>query len=273
MPHWQPSDTATLTDRAYQEYILRGVSRTFALTIPELPGPLRHAVGNCYLLCRIADTIEDDPGLPPAAKRALWRGLRAAVAGIRDPGSLARDLDRALAPGTPAAERDLARNLPRVVRAARAESRGARRAVLRCLATMTEGMAHFAERRSPAGLPDVAELERYCYHVAGVVGELLTDLFAERLPALAARRSELRALAASFGAGLQMVNILKDVREDRERGVCWLPRSLFARHGVDLARLPPLDHDPRWAAGVAEMTGLAHSHLGDARDYILGNPA
>ena len=39
---------------------LQKVSRTFALTIPLLPPQLTDWVGNAYLLCRIADTIEDD---------------------------------------------------------------------------------------------------------------------------------------------------------------------------------------------------------------------
>jgi len=42
---------------AYQEAILPKVSRTFALTIPQLPPALRDVVANAYLLCRIADTI------------------------------------------------------------------------------------------------------------------------------------------------------------------------------------------------------------------------
>ena len=45
----------------FQDQILPHVSRTFALTIPQLPMPLRTAVTNAYLLCRIADTIEDEP--------------------------------------------------------------------------------------------------------------------------------------------------------------------------------------------------------------------
>jgi len=45
----------------YQSDILERVSRTFALTIPQLPFDLSKVVANAYLLCRIADTIEDDP--------------------------------------------------------------------------------------------------------------------------------------------------------------------------------------------------------------------
>ena len=40
---------------------LLGVSRSFALTIPMLPEPLEDYIANAYLLCRIADTVEDDP--------------------------------------------------------------------------------------------------------------------------------------------------------------------------------------------------------------------
>ena len=49
-----------LDDLSYQSEILQHVSRTFALTIPELPHDLRIVISNAYLLCRIADTIEDD---------------------------------------------------------------------------------------------------------------------------------------------------------------------------------------------------------------------
>ena len=45
------------SDEVYQDQILPHVSRTFALTIPQLPLGLRTAVTSAYLLCRIADTI------------------------------------------------------------------------------------------------------------------------------------------------------------------------------------------------------------------------
>ena len=67
--------TAMNSDFVYQTDILQGVSRTFALTIPQLPGPLRDVVGNAYLLCRITDTIEDEPSLSPIQKQGLLRTL------------------------------------------------------------------------------------------------------------------------------------------------------------------------------------------------------
>ncbi len=59
------------SDEEYQHHILQGVSRTFALTIPQLPKDLCRVVGNAYLLCRIADTIEDEPALTASQKREL----------------------------------------------------------------------------------------------------------------------------------------------------------------------------------------------------------
>ena len=70
-----------ISDEAYQEQILPHVSRTFALTIPQLPAALRLAVTNAYLLCRIADTIEDEPALSPAETLAFLERFKAVVAG------------------------------------------------------------------------------------------------------------------------------------------------------------------------------------------------
>jgi farnesyl-diphosphate farnesyltransferase len=51
--------------------ILPPVSRTFALSIRVLPGTLGRAVMTAYLLCRIADTLEDEPRMSAPTKAAL----------------------------------------------------------------------------------------------------------------------------------------------------------------------------------------------------------
>src|SRR4051812_9232087 len=57
--------------------ILPAVSRTFAVSIRLLPGALGSAVRTAYLLCRIADTVEDAPELAAADKAALLDELAA----------------------------------------------------------------------------------------------------------------------------------------------------------------------------------------------------
>ena len=54
-------DQAITSERQHQHLIK--VSRTFALTIPLLPKEIADQISNAYLLCRIADTVEDDPKL------------------------------------------------------------------------------------------------------------------------------------------------------------------------------------------------------------------
>ncbi len=80
----------------------------------------------------------------------------------------------------------------------------------------------------------VEELRDYCYSVAGIVGEMLTELYLLDRAELAASAEELRNRAAAFGEGLQLVNILKDAPRDAEEGRVYLPRGVDLRTVLDL---------------------------------------
>lgn len=272
MPHWSARDTSVLSDDAYQDYILGGVSRTFALTIPQLPPTLYRCVGNAYLLCRYADTIEDDPDLPGDEKSRLSERFIAVLSGEVSAEVFARECSAALSPRADEGERDLARHLPRVLRITHRLPPGVQRALRRCVKIMATGMAHFQRHRDSPGLADMAELDRYCYHVAGVVGEMLTEFYGEYSPALSRRRADMLPLAVSFGQGLQMTNILKDIRGDLDRGVCWLPRSVLRRHGVEVRDLAHRPHDECYDNALGELIGVAHGHLRNALRYTLMIP-
>ncbi len=255
-------------DAAWQQEMLNGVARTFALTLRPLPEALRGPVVNLYLLCRIADTIEDDPVLDLEERAAFGARFVAAVEGDGDARTFGRDLAARLSGGNPA-ERALAANTPRALGITARFDAASRKAMERCVRIMTGGMVEFARLRGPGGLADRAALDRYCYFVAGVVGETLTALYCAYSPKVAARREELAARAHSFGQGLQLVNILNDVGRDRRRGVCWLPADLFRAHGVDLATLGPGPPSAGFAAGIREMAAIARRHLDRALEYTL----
>jgi farnesyl-diphosphate farnesyltransferase len=261
------------SDEGYQDRILPHVSRTFALTIPQLPPALCTPVTSAYLLCRIADTIEDEPALSAAETLGFLRRFSAAVAGVGESASLARDLEHRLSDRTLPTERDLVSNMDRVIRVASNLGQTKQAAIQRCVELMCYGMPRFQFNASLRGLARSSDLDDYCYYVAGVVGEMLTDLFCDYSPEIARRRSALSALAASFAQGLQMTNILKDIWEDRSRGACWLPQEVFTRYGVDLALLSPESNDTRFSAGISELVGVAHAHLRNALDYTLLIPA
>jgi farnesyl-diphosphate farnesyltransferase len=257
------------SDEAYQDQILPHVSRTFALTIPQLPPALSVPVTNAYLLCRIADTIEDEPALSASETLGFLQRFSAVVAGTGDPTALARDLEHRLSDRTLVTERDLVSNMVRVVRVTANLGSAQQAAIRRCVELMCDGMPRFKFNASRRGLARSSDLDEYCYYVAGVVGEMLTDLFCAYSPRIARRRPGLSALAASFAQGLQMTNILKDVWEDRGRGACWLPQEVFTRHGIDLAQITHESSDPRFSQGLAELVAVAHAHLRNALDYTL----
>jgi farnesyl-diphosphate farnesyltransferase len=258
-----------ISDEGYQDQILPHVSRTFALTIPQLPEPLRVAVTNAYLLCRIADTIEDEPAVPPEETLAFLERFKAVVAGHADAARLASDVEGRLSNRTLSTERDLIINMIRVLNVTASLKPPQRAAIQRCVDLMCYGMPRFQSTASLSGLPRSTDLDEYCYYVAGVVGEMLTELFCEYSGGAAHNRAALRALAVSFAQGLQMTNILKDVWEDRSRGACWLPQEVFTPHRVDLARLSPTPRNPGFDAGMNELIGVAHAHLRNALDYTL----
>jgi farnesyl-diphosphate farnesyltransferase len=258
---------SSISDEAYQDYILPGVSRTFALTIPELPEALRTSVTNAYLLCRIADTIEDEPALSPTASLHFLQRFVAVLYGKEPAAALAQDLVPQLSKETLPAEHDLVANMERVVRVTNRLDAQQRLAIQRCVEVMAGGMHQFQQTASLRGVPRLSDLDDYCYYVAGDVGQMLTELFCGYSPAINRHRAELHELDVSFAQGLQMTNILKDVWEDRARGACWLPQEVFSRHGIDLGSLSQADS--RFDAAMRELVGIAHVHLRNALSYTL----
>jgi farnesyl-diphosphate farnesyltransferase len=220
--------------------LLLRTSRTFALAIPELPEPLRREVGVAYLLFRIADTFEDATRWP--------RGDRLAALAAFD------DLLRA--PSIPEATRlanawvdarpcdhdgylELLAAVPGVIGELLAITPRRRAAIVRHTLRTSEGMASFVSASTEDGnlrLSALPDLQHYCYIVAGIVGELLTELFLDFAPALEASRDALVERAARFGEGLQLVNILKDADSDARHGRVYLPEGLSRAQILAIAR-------------------------------------
>jgi farnesyl-diphosphate farnesyltransferase len=262
-------------DRAWCAAMLPKVSRTFAACIQLLPRPLDHQVLIAYLLCRIADTVEDTADLAVAEKERLLAIFRACLdEGGGDPAPLAAAF------ATPRDDDEL---LTREARRTLAEFHAlppAQRAAIRpWVQEMCDGMAAFAKRHADArpdrleALGDVGELDRYCYYVAGTVGHLLTELFRLHHHRVTERHYQrLKALSTSFGLGLQLTNIIKDVADDRRRGWSFVPRQLCAIAGITPEDLT--DPARREQAGrvMAELIAKAKRHLDDALTYCISLP-
>jgi farnesyl-diphosphate farnesyltransferase len=259
---------------------LPSVSRTFALTIRVLPDPLRDPVTVAYLLCRLADLLEDATGFDPAVRidglEALARGI---VEGSLSPDDLAETLAPAESlPFPDDAGTRLFRGRRTVFRAYASLPGETREVVSRWVQAMALGMAAFVERERRAGdaakpvrvvLSTAEEMRLYAYYVAGTVGHLLTDLFVLHLGPGAADPERLRALAVPFGLGLQYTNILQDLAEDRRRGWSYLPEELARAHGTSMQALEEPAERSRALRVIGSVVREAAAYLDRAMEYTL----
>jgi farnesyl-diphosphate farnesyltransferase len=266
-------------DDAFCERLLPEVSRTFALSIALLPEALRPAVRTAYLLCRIVDCIEDEADFADGTREALFDVFDGTMQDDHRPAAAFTQLARACCLGDVRADRELMYDATRVVRAFRALPDAQREAIRPWVLEMSKGMRSYGRRvaeEGALGTHDLADLERYCWYVAGTVGHLLTELFCDwhvreghGPPPDGAR---LRELGEAFGLGLQLVNIVKDIGPDAARGVTFLPNDRLAAHGLSRRDLL----DPRSAAGVREVMrevcAVARTNLGRASEYVFAWP-
>lgn len=262
-------------DRRFCQAILPEVSRTFALSIDRLPERLREPVRVAYLLCRIVDTVEDSTCRPLSEREQLFVAFDTLMSD--DTAALAVFLSLTPRLRGAAADLRLCQRADAVFNCFRALPEAQRRAIRPSVLTMSEGMLAYARRFevSPlASISDVDDLERYCYFVAGTVGEFLTALFLDfcEIPA-ESLRAEIRQRAVAFGLGLQLVNIVKDVADDLERGVCFLPQALLRSHELTTESLLDPQTRERGLALMAELCGVARQHLQGAAEYTLLWPA
>ncbi len=277
-------------DHAFCDALLPRVSRTFALSIQALPSSLRDAVGVAYLLCRVVDTVEDDPKI--RGRRAeLFDAFDRALVDARDAGnalaSSSADFEarsKLIALGPTEAETELVARAGSVFRVYAGLSADQRVAIYPHVAEMSLGMREYAARADSAEnglrLRDLADLERYCYFVAGTVGGLLTSLFVGTYEGgrpwgdlTEERTAILRERATSFGLGLQLVNIVKDVANDFERSDCFLPEKMAEAHGFPLEDLLDPTVRPRALALVRSICERARKHLDRAAEYTVAWPA
>lgn len=268
--HLSPDNLASLArlpDAELQSVLLAGVSRTFALTIPRLPDKLYPAVANAYLLCRIVDTIEDEVSLSATQKEHFCSTFIEIVKSGNNADAFAKELAPLLSSQTLPAEHCLIHLTARVITITHSFAAAQIDALSCCIETMAKGMPMFQALDLSAGLHSMADMDDYCYYVAGCVGEMLAKLFCHYSASINLHKTELLELAVSFGQGLQMTNILKDIWDDAERGVCWLPQDIFTETGFELKNLSPETANQHFRLGLEHLISIAHHHLHNALRY------
>lgn len=222
-PHLDPisgdRSRAALAARGLAECwaILREHGKTFHL-MARLLGPTRgDAIAALYGFARVADDLVDerDPGADPEGVR---RGLHAML----------DELELATAGRSRA---------PRFV--ALGETVRRYGIPLQPFRELVAGVEMDLDQRRYATF---ADLERYCYRVAGTVGLMITPVAGYRAGTAALEH------AKTLGTAMQLTNILRDVGEDHARGIVYLPEDELAEHGLTAQDLPARRHEPAFRA-------------------------
>lgn len=215
-------------DQAYAicRAIAKREAKNFYYSFVALPPARRNAICAIYAFMRKADDLSDDESLTREERRrqlaewlAAWNHAREGAAtddpvfiAVRDAAARFRIpyslLDELVAGTTMDLESDTA--------------------------------------AGPATYATFADLYRYCYLVASVVGLVCIRIFGYSDP-----RAE--KFAEETGIAFQLTNILRDVAEDAGRNRVYLPLEDLARHGVTLDQLL---HHPAAAPTNAERALL-----------------
>ncbi len=241
-----------MDDRAtfYQGH-LDQVSRSFAFCIARLQGSLRERVGLAYLICRVLDTVEDAAWPSESEQSLQFEGFERLLTEPFAPGEVAEWSAR-FPSDLPEGEASLLVDAGVLFADLQALEPAARDSIQEPVLSMCRGMRHFASRRSGGRLilASIADVNQYCFFVAGVVGEALTRLvFIDRAGAV-----DERALVDSFHFGLflQKINLLKDQAQDERSG-----RFLVPSRGDLIASLAEHAH-----RAIEYVTALPERYLG-----------
>ncbi|MGD0431515.1 MAG: presqualene diphosphate synthase HpnD [Acetobacteraceae bacterium] len=224
---------ASQADLDEVERLVREAGTSFYRGMRVLPPDRRQAMYAIYAFCRIVDDIADEEGTLPDKLRGLaeWRTRIAGLYQGRSDGPVTRVLLAAV-------ERFHLREDD--------------------FAAVIDGMRMDAETVIVA--PDLTTLDLYCDRVAGAVGRLSVRAFGDS-------SDEADKVAHYLGRALQLTNILRDLKEDADRGRLYLPAEYLDRTGVP--------HDPAAALAspaLPEVCGMlaadARGHFRDARAHM-----
>ncbi len=234
-------------DKAYAacRAIARREAKNFYYAFIALPAPRRNAICAVYAFMRQADDLADDECFTCTERRVHLDAWLSAWRAVCEGGTATDPVFLAVRDATSRF------SIP--------------------LSLLDELVAGVTMDLNPAGndAPDTyttfADLYRYCYLVASVVGLVCIRIFGYK-------DARAERLAEETGIAFQLTNILRDVAEDAARNRVYLPLEDLANHGVSLDSLlhrvpgaPPNRHE---RALLAEIALRAESYYHSAQELL-----
>jgi phytoene synthase len=204
--------------------ITRKSASNLALAFVLLPKAKRHAMSALYAFCREVDDVADEETRPLDERRAQLAAWRQDVRLACEDGAPSFPVNQELQP---------------------------------VIARYRLPFQHFDELIRGVEMDldtkryqTFEELEQYCYRVASVVGLLSIEIFGYQDAAC-------RQYAIYLGQALQLTNILRDVRNDAERGRIYFPLEELERYKVAPEEVLGLTYSDRFAQAAASVAARA----------------
>jgi phytoene synthase len=218
-----------VTPDAYCQQKAAASGSSFYYAFLFLPPPRRRAITALYAFCReVDDVVDETPDAQLAATRlAWWRHELGQLYAGNPQHPVTRALAPALAPYGIAQQR---------------------------LHEIIDGMEMDLTQTRYL---DFAGLQRYCYHVAGVVGLLAAGIFGHSDP----RTLE---YARTLGTAFQLTNIIRDVGEDARKNRIYLPIEDLQKFGVSAADLLGARRSEAFVALMRFQAARAHGFYDQA---------
>lgn len=223
-------DASLARSYTFCERLARREAGNFYHAFRVLPAPQRRAMSVLYAFLRISDDLSDGPGSCTEKRQLLadWR----------------KTLDRSLS-GEHA--HDISPALADTVRTFAIPRRYLDEAIDGV--TMDLDIDHYDR---------FTDLYQYCYRVASVVGLACIHIWGFR-------GEEAKALAEKAGIAFQLTNILRDLREDAERGRVYLPREDLERFGYSEDQLKIGERDEHFRELMRFEVARAREYYDAAR--------
>lgn len=260
--------------------ILKGVSRSFYLTLRVLPDAVREPIALAYLLARAADTLADTTVLPESERlnylhcfQGYMTAPESTVGCEEIQGALKGEL------GNPDEARLLGL-LPELFTLLAALDAEDQQRVRQVVETLCSGMVFdlqtFPNEESGelCALQKFADMDRYTYMVAGCVGEFWTEMIMAHTPKLSHwDKAHYAELGIQFGKALQYTNILRDLPRDLRIGRCYLPQEWLDEYGLTAEALLQAGNSQSAQGLLRQGIDQALDYYAAGAEYVLAIPA
>ena len=251
--------------------ILEGTSRSFFLSLKELPKAIRAQVSLLYMLARTSDTIADSEEGSPEERLIALDSFNEYSQGNSE---RVTDLHNLALQQRNKSEGLLLEKVQEVTSRIRQFSETDQNTIRRCLGIIIGGQKLDLERFSVPGekitpIEKEEELDDYTYRVAGSVGEFWTRISLDHLFQVNSEfEKELFENGIRFGKALQMINILRDIPSDLSLGRCYIPRESLSEFELTPEDLLNPEKMSQFRPLYDRFLDLTDSHFEAAVKYI-----